>query len=394
MSASFLTVGLLLLVGLALDALGRRMSVPRVTLLLLLGFVAGPGALDVLPSETEQWFPIIAVISLAMIGFLLGAEFTTDQIKDHGAAVALIVLVQAAATALVVAVGLLALGARIEVALSLAAIATATAPAATVAVVHELDASGPLSRTLLATVALDDILAVSLFGVLASVAGALTGAGAGSELAVDAAIEIFGGIGLGVVLGLPMAYATGRIRAGEPTREEAIGGVLVCAGLALWLDVSFLLASVAMGTVVANLARHHERPFQELERIEWPFLTMFFVLAGASLEFGELQNVGWIGVGYIVLRGTGKLLGGSSGMRLAGLDRRLGPKLGVSLLPQAGVAIGLSLLAADRFPDVADEIIAVVVAGTVVFELVGPILTRRALTAAGEAGTNPVSEDE
>jgi hypothetical protein len=288
---AFMTVGGVLLAGLALDAAGPKAGVPGVTLLLVLGFAVGPVALDVLPEGTDQFFPVVASLALAMIGFLPGGEFTREALHEHGGVVARVAVLQAAAT---------------------------------LAAVQELEAKGPLTRTLVAVVAVDDVAAVAIFGIMASIAAAISDNGGGTELAVFAAREIFGGVGVGLVLGVPMAYATGRMRAGEPTQEEAIGGVLICAGIALWLDVSYLLATVTLGAVVANFARHSERPFREIEGVEWPFLTLFFVLAGASLEIDVLASI-------------------------------------------------------------AEEMIAVVVTGTIVFELVGPLATRFALMRAGEA---------
>lgn len=187
-----------------------------------------------------------------------------------------------------------------------------------------------------------------------------------------------------MVLGVPTAFLTGRLEPGEPTREEALGVVLVLAGVAVWLDVSFLLAAVALGALVANLATHHERPFREIENLEWPFMIVFFVLAGAELRFDDLAAAGLLGVAFLALRTVGKIAGSALAAKIAGgPDARPG-WLGVALLPQAGVALGLALLAAERSPDVADRLLAVVVATTVLFELVGTALARVALVR-GEA---------
>jgi len=162
--------------------------------------------------------------------------------------------------------------------------------------------------------------------------------------------------------------------------------VLLIAGLALWLDVSFLLAAIVLGATIANRAEHHETPFREIERIEWPALVVFFVLAGAAFEPSTLGSVGWIGVGYVVLRVAGKLLGCMAGARLTDQPPNTGRWLGAAMLPQAGVAIGLMLLAVDRFPDAADELLPIVIGATMLFELVGPIAATYALRRAGETG--------
>ena len=382
-ATTFLTVASLLFVGLAAEALGRRGVVPRVTILLVVGFVAGPGGLDLLPSETESWFPIVTQLALVMIGFLIGAEFTASALRAEGGPVVTIAIVQSVVTAGVVAAALFAVGAEAALALTLAGIAVATDPAATVAVIHEQGTRGPLTRTVMAVVALDDVIALALFSVLTATAVAVSGVDGGGGIVGNAVWEVVGGVLIGGVLGIAAAGLTGRLRPGEPTREEAYGFVLLCAGLSIWLEVSFILAAVVMGSFVANMARHHERPFREIESIEWPFLTIFFFLAGAELAVDQVSAIGLIGVVYLVARVVGKVTGGWVGSR-AGRRIVPGALLGWSLLPQAGVALGLSLQVADRFPDVADDVIAIVVVATVVFELLGPVLTRWALNQAGE----------
>ena len=380
-----LALGVLLLRGLFADEGSRRLGLPSVTVLLALGFAAGPGGFDLLPSITDTWFPVVSTIALTMVGFLLGSHFTADNLRTYGKSDLIVASVQALATAGLVIAGLSAIGVDTTTALALGGIAVATAPAATLAIVHEQRASGPFTRSLLTIVALDDVIALTLFSILVTVAGFLP-ANDGDSLLIDSLWEILGALLLGLVIGLPAAFLTGRLRPGLPTQEEAYGIVLVCAGLAVMLEVSFLLAAVVMGATIANRATHHELAFREIERIEWPALVVFFVLAGASLELSGLRAIGWIGVGYLLLRTAGKVLGCVLGGRLAGwpVDRQW--LLGPAMLPQAGVAIGLSLLAAERFPAIAEDLLAVVIAATVVFELVGPIAAKAALQRVGEAG--------
>lgn len=371
------------MIGLLADEGSRRIGLPSVTILLVLGFVVGPEALDVLPESTEDWFPIVSTIALTMVGFLLGAEFTVDHIRSNGRTDLAMASSQGLVTAAFVSIGLWAAGVDVTLALALGGIAVATDAAATVAVVQEQRAEGPFTRTLMAVVALDDVIALTLFGVVVTAASFLSG-GSGASLMGEALWEIFGAIALGLVLGLPAAVLTGRLSPGRPTQEEAYGVVLLCSGLALMLDVSFLLAAVVLGATIANRATHHDVAFHEIERIEWPALVVFFILAGASLELSSLTTIGWLGAGYLLLRSAGKVLGCILGGRLANQPANERPWFGAAMLPQAGVAIGLSLLAAERFPDIAEDLIAVVIVATVVFELVGPIMTKAALNHIGE----------
>ena len=203
-----------------------------------------------------------------------------------------------------------------------------------------------------------------------------TGSGNGGSELLFGIREIGGALLLGVVIGIPTAYLTGRVDPGEPTLAEALGVVFLCGGLALWLQVSFLLAAMALGATVASLARHHRRPFHAIEGIEWPFMILFFLLAGASIEIELLATLGTLVVAYVVLRAGGIVLGAAAGSSLAGVGPNVRRWLGVALLPQAGIALGMALVAAERFPERAPELLPVAIAATAFFEIVGPVFTR------------------
>jgi Kef-type K+ transport system membrane component KefB len=381
--ATTAVIGGLLLVGLLAEWSASKLPIPRVSVLIVLGLAVGPIGLDLLPAAREQWFPVVSAVALVMVGFLIGGEFTTARLGELGARSAVTALVQAVGTAVVVGAGLLAVGVDAQLALPLAGVATATAPAAVAAVVEESGREGPFARLLLAIVAIDDAAAMVVFSLLLTAVGLLAGVdGSGVDAMWSALRELGGGIGVGVLLGVPAAYLTGRLRPGQPVLEEALGLVLLCAGLGVWLEVSYLLAAVVMGAVVANRASHHERPFREIEGVEWPFLVVFFLLAGASLELSALVAVGWIGVGYIVLRTLGKVAGAWLGVRIIGGPPGRARWLGVALLPHAGVALGLGLLADQQLPESGGDVLAIVVGATVVFELIGPLGTRLALERA------------
>ncbi|MDA1236085.1 MAG: cation:proton antiporter [Acidobacteria bacterium] len=386
-----IVIGLLLLLGLVTHVVGRRTALPRVTLLLLFGLLIGPSGFGLLPDAQEHWFPVVADMALVMVGFLLGERLTVRRLRSIGKPVLWISLAVVGTTALVMAFGLAALGLPLTLCLSLAGVATATDPAATMAVAKEINAQGPFTDTLLAIVAVDDAWGLMLFSVLLGTAEVLAGGVVGGGALLHVLWEIGGAIGLGALLGLPMAYLTGRIEKGEPTLGEALGVVFLCGGVAIWIGVSFLLAAITLGSVVASLAKHHKRPFHAIEGIEMPFLVMFFVLAGASLYLRSLAAVGVAGIGYVLLRTGSRVLGGWLGSRLAGAPVSTRRWIGWALMPQAGVAVGMSLLAAQRFPEIADTILPVVVGSTVLFEVLGPIATRIALRAVGEAQLEPLA---
>lgn len=377
-------VGGLLIAGLAVDAVARRTRLPRISLLVALGVLVGPIGLDLLTEDAEQWFPTIAAVALVMVGFLLGGEFTLVNLRDHGRPVVILAFTQTLITALVVSAGLLGLGVEVVVALALAGIATATDPVAVADEVSETGTVGPFKRTLLGVVAIDDVFGIGFFTILMAIGVASAGAGSPAALAGEALWTILGAVLLGVLLGVPVAYLSGRVRPGTPTLEEALGAVLLCAGLALWLEVSFLLAAVVMGAVATNVAKHHVRTFPEIQNIKAPFLVVFFVLAGASVSSVALTTAGGLLGAYLVLRVGGKLLGGVIGSRLVGEDLRTGAWFGTALLPQAGVALGMALVASEQFPAYANTMLSVAIVATLVFELAGPVLVRVALHRVGE----------
>lgn len=382
----FLTIGVLLLLGVITDYIGQRTRLPRVTLLLVFGVLIGPAGLSLLPDMSRQWFPFIAHIALVMVGFLLGEKLTLKRLREHGHSVITISLSVVLMTALLVFFGLWFLGYGIDVALLLAAIATATAPAATADVVQEIRAKGKFTDTLLGIVAIDDAWGLILFSlVLAGIQTFLINS-SGSEVLFAGLWEIIGALVLGIVLGAPMSYLSGRICPGEPIALEALVVVFICAGMSLWLNVSYLLAAVMMGAVVANLAKHHTRPFHEIENIERPFMILFFVLAGASLEIASIKIIGILSIAYILLRIAGRIVGAELACRAFRIKNRSGRLIGLALMPQAGVAMGMALAASHRLPQLSSTILSVVVATTVIFELIGPIMTRYALMKSGEGG--------
>ena len=378
-----LIFGLLFLLGLAADLVGRHSLIPRVTLLILVGLAVGPVGFDLLPRGlVHDWFPPLTTLALSLVGFLLGQKLSLSELRAHGRLVVSITLGETTAALVLLALALLAIGVHPVAALLLAGIGTATAPAATFDVVKECGIKGEFPDTLLAVVALDDAVALLLFSLMMAAASAVEGNSSVMFSLAGGIQEIGGSLLLGAVLGVPMAFLTGRIRPGEPTLAEAMGFVLLCGGIASWLHLSPVLSAMIMGAVVASLAKHHERPFHAIEGVEWPFLIRFFILAGASAHPGALLMVSGITVVSRLARCAGTDAGALAGARWAGADPAMGKWMGLSLFPQAGVSMGMALLATQRFPEFEAFLLPVVLASTIVYELVTPALTRRALQAA------------
>lgn len=378
---TFLTLGFLFVLGLLADEVGRRTPLPRVTLLLACGVLVGRSGFDLFPLEMEIWYEFFSILALTMVAFLLGGIFTPATLRRHGREIMLISIFIVLFTLSVVAGGLWLLGVNPALALLLGAIATATAPAAVQDVLRQDGQGGSFALKIKGIVAIDDAWGIIAFSIALAVAAILTGR-AEEGLWLHAVRDLGGGIALGAAIGVPAAVLTGRLREGEPTQTEALGIVFLTAGAALWLEVSFLVAGITAGAIVVNLARHHDRPFHEIEHIQWPFMMLFFILAGASLELERLVDLGMIGLGYVLLRVASRIVGGWVGAWLGRAPVAQRPWFGVALMPQAGVAIGMALVAANHFPEMAETILALTIGTTVIFELFGPPATLLALRRA------------
>ncbi len=381
-----ITLGALFLVGLLTNIIGRRTPVPRVSALLLMGFLLGPSALDLMPDLWEGWFSTLATMALLLVGFLLGSSLTRSMLKECGKLALGMSVSVVLGTALMVGVGLWFVGVPPHLALLLGGLATSTAPAATLDVARELKAKGPFTRTVKAIVAIDDAWGLIVFSIMLVAAQAVTGAGFDLQVLWACCWDIGGALLLGLALGIPMSWLTGRIRPGEPSLLEALGVIFLCGGVSLLLDVSFLLASMTVGIVVAHMGTHHARPSSAIERVQWPIMVLFFVFAGASVRLENVPEIAGTAAVYVALRIAGRFLGTAVWGGLIHLDRRFRGWMAMALMPQAGVALGMALIASQQFPG-GDSIITVVVTATVFFEIIGPICTRQALRHMGEVPT-------
>lgn len=385
-----IALGVLFLAGLALDTFGRIVHIPRVTLLILLGALVGPPVLDILPEALSNADGIYADTALTMVAFLLGGSLSPDTLRAHGREILIISVTVVFVSVVLVTGSLILAGVPVALAVLLGGISSATAPAATLDVIRQSGSSGRFARNLLGIVAIDDAWGLLAFSATLTLAGTLTVAGAiagpgGASPLLHGVWEAGGAIIVGLAIGLPASYLTGRLKPGEPTLLEALGVVFLCAGFAIYFNVSFLLTGMVCGATVVNLARHHDQPFHEIERIEWPFLLLFFVMAGASLDLAMLEQIGWIGLIYVAARIVARMIGGLVGGKLAGLPPRESALTGMALMPQAGVAIGMALVASDRLPQYADQVLAITIASTIIFEIIGPFFTQFAIKSADRA---------
>ena len=377
LAVSFTALGSLMIAGLVAQWLGQKTAIPRVSLLIGLGIIAGPTGADLISTVAQKTFPWISHVTLAMVGFLLGGKLHVSFLRRQGQAILSSSLWITLLTWGIVTLVCAWLTGDWALALLIGAIATATDPAATRDVILESKTQNLFTDRLLGIVSLDDVWGLLIFSLSVSLAGFMLATGSGAALL--GLWELFGALILGLAMGLPVAWLTARSSDGEPLLVEALGAVLLCAGLAELLSVSYLLSCIVMGAVVTNAARHHNRPFHAIEQIEWPFMMLFFILAGASLDIDAVTQLGSLGAAYVASRILGRLLGGIVCSRRQQWPLSHGLALGGALLPQAGIAIGIALIGSQAFPEYADQLLTTAIAGTVIFELMGPPLTRRSL---------------
>lgn len=380
-------ISILILAGLMFSKLIALMRFPEVTGYLVAGILIGPHVLGLLPKTGVDSLEIISELALCFIAFSIGSEMKLSVMKRLGLKIMTITLFEALGAFAVVLSGLLLLfHADLSMALVLAAIACATAPAATLLVIKEYKAKGEIVDVLLPVVALDDAVCIIVFGIASAVASSLM---LGGELSLLSMLLLpFGKILLALLLGLVMGVFFHRLQRFAKNEEEllslSIGVVFLVAGISKIYGLSDLLSIMAASVTMSNLGKGMTRSISLVNRVTPPIFVLFFVLAGADLDLPGLLEVGSIGVFYIVARVIGKYLGAYLSAGITGFGKDVRNNLGLTLIPQAGVAIGLSLLASKSLPDpYGGQIRTIILGATIAYELVGPLFAKLGLKRAG-----------
>jgi len=397
-------VGGAILFGFAVGRLFGLISVPSVAGYVLLGAFLGDSFTGVISHTALAHLHVVGELALGAIAFAIGIELEWRTLRRIGRSVFPIVLLEALGANLMVTLGIWWFFDDLALALVLGAIAAATAPAATVLVIREMRAAGPLTSTLLAVVGMDDAIALILYAIAAAAASSLLGSTDVSLFAVltTAGYEIGGSLLLGLGLGASLGWLVSRLGSREAVLSLTVGALILIEGLADQLHLSSLLVIMTLGAVMANIAPFPSRILREqVSSLAAPILIGFFVLAGAYLRVDLLPGLGWLGVVYLLARFAGKLGGAAAGSWLGQAPPAVRANIGFGLLSQVGIAIGLSLVVVAEFSplgakgeSLALTVVNVLLGTTLVTELVGPVLVRRALLRAGEAGKLEQLEEE
>ncbi len=401
-----LALGVMITVGVLGGVLSNRVSFPRVTGYIIVGIVLSPSVLNLVSVPMLESLDIITHIALAIIAYLIGASLRLESIKKLGRSIAIITPFESLIAWLCVTLALAFIGPRIlavpgaafarnylPVALVIGAIACATAPAVTMAVIREYKAKGPLTTTLLAVVALDDAIAVTAFAVSVGVAQSLAGGVAvlsPYHMFAPPALEITKSIGIGVGLGFVLINMVKLAKSRALLLLVVLGVIILCAGATNYLGASLIMANMMVGFVVANRGSNEEA-VTVMSSIEDVVFAVFFVLAGMHFDSSVMGTAGILAAVVFGFRFLGKYLGVRAGARLSHAPEVVKKYLAFGLAPQAGVALGLALLAKTMFPTLGNIMFNVVLASVIINELVSPPMTKYAISSAGEVGSAGVA---
>ena len=403
----FLSLSIALLAGLLLSRLAKVVQLPAVTAYLVAGVLVGPfvlGALGVpgigITAEQIEGFGLIPDLALGFIAFAMGNEFRLAQLKKIGKQATVIGVWQALFTTVVVDAVLIGLHFlmpdkfSLAAAIVLGAVATATAPAATLMVVKQYKAKGPVTDILLPVVALDDAVGLVVFAVSFGVAKSINlGNVDALSVVLEPLLEVVLSLGLGFLMGLLFTFCERFFHSRSKRMAVSVTFVMMTVAISclkfhvgpIHIGFSSLLACMMLGTVFCNFCEVSEELMDRADRWMTPILILFFVISGAELElsvFADLAVV-LIGVVYILSRSVGKYFGALTSAKLTGCDDNIVKYLGITLLPQAGVALGMAIKAVELGPDGA-IVRNITLFAVLIYELVGPFLTKIALTKAGD----------
>ena len=382
------SVAFILLLSLLAGHLVKYLRVPEVTGYIIAGIVVGPSVLGWINDQNLTGLSIFSEVALGLVLFSIGSIFQIERFRRISSAVLRITFVDAALVAVLVTGATLLCGQPWPNALLLGVISIETAAASTMMVLRELNAEGPFTETLTGVIAVNNV--VCLTATLLVVAGLQMSGNLGEAtgslygLVYLLLWQLFGSVALGYLVGLLLAVWSTRVSEHGETLILLIGCILLCIGLALLLNLSTLVVSLALGATTANLSPIRGRLAQVQARTDPPFYALFFVLAGAHLNVGLLKSLGMVGLAYILVRAGSKLMGARIASHGTSLPGEIRNRLGTAMLTHAGLAIGLILSLAERFPAV-EPLATIVLAAILVYEIIGPICIRAMVLRSGES---------
>jgi Kef-type K+ transport system membrane component KefB len=385
----FIIVGTCLLVGILLGKLMIRFNIPSVPGYIIAGLILGVSGFKIVNGDNLENFAFISDFALGIIAFNIGSELNIKVLKKMGKSILIIAVCESLGAFTLVTSIMLLLKQPIETALILGAVSSATAPAATVMVLKECKAKGPLTSTLLGVVAVDDAVCLMIYSIAASVAKVFVNHEVVTinKILIHPIMEIVFSIIAGGILGVILAYLLQKARNNTELLSFVIGIIVLLVGLSQAFHLSPLLACMSLGIMIANVSSSANKVFRSIESFSPPIIAAFFVFAGARLDISLIPHIGLVGVLYLTFRVLGKVLGAALGGKLSKAPSVVTKNLGFGLISQVGVAIGLAITVQHEFAgtDLAVLVLTVLLATTILTEIIGPILTKKAIIRSGEA---------
>jgi len=386
---TILSLAIILVTGIIVVKVLSKLNIPEVTGYLILGIIIGQEFLSLIHTNILAGTGLISNIVLGLVAFTIGRDFLFKELKRMGKPIIWISLPAAlGATIIVTLIFYFVVKQPLYISIIYGAIASATAPAATLMVIKQYKAKGYFTKLLLGVVAIDDAWCLIIFAISLAIAKSLHQYHPSEivifEVILKSLVEIGGSLLLGGSIGYILVLFSKFFKKHTEIQIYTLGLVLLSIGLAVKLNLSILLTTMALGAVLVNFGRTPMTYFDSLGDIESPLFLIFFVLAGANLEISTLKSMGIVGIAYILSRSVGKIAGAYIGGVVAKVPNKVKNYIGFALLPQAGVALGVALIAKADFPDVGNAIFSTIIATTVVFEMIGPLLTKFSLSRAGD----------
>ena len=375
------------MVGVLGGRVAKKLTLPSVSGYIIAGLILGPSFINLVSSQDLESLSFITDIALAAIAFSIGSEFLLSDMKKVGKRALILTIAEVIGAFFIVFIAMFYIfNQSFEFSLVIASMSAATAPAGIVMVIRELRADGPLVKTILPVVALDDALGIMLFGVALSLAKMTSGLEEFTIFKIISAplIEIFGSLLLGFLLGIGLTYLAKKAKGRDELLKISLAFILAGVGASNFFNLSPLLTSMMMGGTLVNLMPSSKRIFGTMNEFTPPINLLFFTLAGMSLNIRVLASVSFLGIGYIIARAIGKIIGAGVGAKALGESKTIQKYLGLSLLTQGGISIGLSSIVQSELPQFSGSIVTVILFSVLVFEILGPILAKVAITRAGE----------
>lgn len=380
-------LGIAIFVGLFTTRLTKKVQLPNVTAYIVVGVLVGPYLLHILDKPVIEQLAIIPEVALGFIAFSIGDEFELKTLKVIGKPALIITLLEALGAVFVVDLVTLALGFPPAECLVLGALAASTAPAATLMIVRQYKASGPLTNMLLPVVAADDAIGLIAYSISSSVAvGILNHQPFSFVNTILIPIgEIFLSLSLGILMGFVLSFLNRHFKSTSNRTSLTIASVLLACAISSRFRLSSLLVCMALGSAYVNTRLNAQKVLTSINDWTYPLFILFFVLSGAELDVTALPKVGFLGILYIVLRFFGKWMGAYIGATISHQPKVVKDYIGFALMPQAGVAIGLATLVMKDMPgEMGAQIQTIILSATLIYELVGPLSTKYALKKANE----------